>query len=135
MNLFQMNISTLQRYWFLWSLLGILFIAYLKPSIGKSGGLIAPEYTIKYVSTFFLFLLTGYSIKSQVNFIYLSLKLNLTSIYSFFLIIFKDLQKILLSIKIHSFIQFFTYFIMPFIFLLFKFILLKFGFNRYLADG
>ena len=61
-----MNLELLIRYWFLASLLFALLIAYAKPSFGKTGGPLSPEYTIKYFSAFLIFFFTGYSIKTQV---------------------------------------------------------------------
>ena len=57
----------IKRYWFLSSLLIILLVAFLKPNVGKNGGLLRPEWTIKYVSAFIIFFFTGYSIKAQVR--------------------------------------------------------------------
>jgi sodium/bile acid cotransporter 7 len=62
-----MKLEYLKRFWFLSSLVIVLVLAYLTPNIGKTGGIIRPEYTIKYISASIIFFFTGYSIKTQVR--------------------------------------------------------------------
>ena len=78
------NIENLKRsakkFWFFIVLVCILCFAYLIPNIGKSGGWIASQYTIKYCATFLLFFMTGFMVTTKVNEIKVNYFFNLINI-------------------------------------------------------
>jgi sodium/bile acid cotransporter 7 len=55
-----------KKFRFFSALTFVLILAYLMPSVGKTGGLIASQYTIKYFATCLLFFLTGFMINKNV---------------------------------------------------------------------
>ncbi|KAK9763194.1 LRR receptor-like serine/threonine-protein kinase RGI2 [Basidiobolus ranarum] len=58
--------STLKKQWFLISLMSGIIFAYLYPSLGRKGGPLKTEYTVKYGVVSLIFLLSGLSMKTRV---------------------------------------------------------------------
>ena len=103
--------SFLKEYWFYLSLPIGICLSYLNPSIGKSGGYIRSEWTIKYVCIIIVFFLNGLSI--EIN----------------------QFKKEILNIRLHLFIQIFSLFIIPFTIYSLRFILIKLNLNEMLIIG
>ncbi|CAG2203611.1 P7 [Mytilus edulis] len=82
-------VSLLRRHYFLTGIVFVIFFAHLFPHIGAKGGLLKPEITVKYVAVFIIFFNSGISIKTE------------------------DLTKAVLQIRIHLFIQCFTFIVFP----------------------
>ncbi|ORX92449.1 hypothetical protein K493DRAFT_338807 [Basidiobolus meristosporus CBS 931.73] len=83
-------VASLKRQWFLATLMcGILF-AYLYPSLGRKGGPLKTEYTVKYGVVFLIFLLSGLSMKTRV------------------------LARTLLMWRLHTVVQIISLFLIPF---------------------
>lgn len=82
-------VSLLKRHYFLTGIVFVIIFANLFPHIGAKGGLLKPEITVKYVAVFIIFFNSGISIKTE------------------------DLTKAVLQIRIHLFIQCFTFIVFP----------------------
>ncbi|CAG2238048.1 P7 [Mytilus edulis] len=82
-------VSLLRRHYFLTGIVFVILFAHLFPHIGAKGGLLKPEITVKYVAVFIIFFNSGISIKTE------------------------DLTKAVLQIRIHLFIQCFTFIVFP----------------------
>ena len=62
----RMIMSTfIAKNWFLIGLFLAIFLAKLEPSIGRKGGILMPEITIKYFAVCLIFLNSGLSLKSE----------------------------------------------------------------------
>ena len=55
----------LKKNWFLVGLILSILLAKLEPSIGKKGGILVPEITIKYFAVSLIFLNSGLSLKTE----------------------------------------------------------------------
>ncbi|KAL4230308.1 hypothetical protein ACF0H5_010691 [Mactra antiquata] len=84
-------ISTLRNNWFLIGIVVVIILAKLAPGIGSKGGILVPEITVKYFAVFIIFFNSGISLRSE------------------------DLGRALLQVKIHIFVQGFTFMLFPII--------------------
>ena len=104
-------LEKLAKNWFLVGIILVIFLAYLKPSIGLKGGPLKPEITIKYMAVSTIFFNSGLSLKTE------------------------QLTAALKQVKIHLFIQSFTFICIPlFIFCLKKVLYLS-DISVYLLHG
>lgn len=103
--------TLLKNYWFLIGLIFVIYLSYLFPDIGKSRGLIRSEWTIKWFSVCFIFLLSGLGLKT------------------------KDFRKEILHIRLHLFIQFVSFVFFPLFIYFLCFILQLFSFHSMLLVG
>ena len=55
----------LAKHWFIIGLCLVILLAKLEPSIGRKGGIIRPEFTVKYLAVSFIFLNSGLSLKTE----------------------------------------------------------------------
>ena len=79
----------IKKYWFLLSIVLVIFLADLAPWIGRSGGALHPEIVVKYFVVSLIFFNSGLSLKS------------------------KDLIDALLYAKLHLYVQGFSLFFIP----------------------
>ncbi|XP_022190136.2 sodium/bile acid cotransporter 7-B [Nilaparvata lugens] len=79
----------LRKYWFLLGILGAIFLAELVPSLGATGGPLKPEWTVKYVAVSLIFFLSGMSLS------------------------FSEMKATTSRIKVHFYIQAFTFLFIP----------------------
>lgn len=84
-------ISLLKRNWFLTGIVLVIIFARLLPQIGLKGGILKPEITVTYIAVFVIFFNSGISIKTE------------------------DLTKAILQIRLHLFVQCFTFVVFPFL--------------------
>ena len=104
-------LSFVGEYWFFLGLYVGISLSYLYPDLGKTGGYIRSEWTVKYGCIIFVFFLNGLSIKT------------------------KEFLKEILHIRLHLFIQFSSLCFIPFtIYFLHKFFL-KISLNEILVCG
>ena len=104
--------SFIRKYWFLLGLILVIGLAYLFPDVGKTGGYIRAEWSVKWGCVMFIFLLSGLSLRT------------------------KQLGKELLRIRLHLFIQIFSFVVIPFSVFGLVVLLTKFtSFNRILLIG
>ncbi|ESO99959.1 hypothetical protein LOTGIDRAFT_112710 [Lottia gigantea] len=86
-----MIIPILRKNWFLFGIVAVIILAKFAPGIGSKGGILYPEITVKYCAVFIIFFNSGISLKTE------------------------ELAKAVSQVKIHVFVQFFTYCFFPFI--------------------
>ncbi|XP_057308743.1 sodium/bile acid cotransporter 7-like [Hydractinia symbiolongicarpus] len=100
-----------RKNWFLYGI--VLFIAFAKiaPWIGKKGGPLYPQITIKYIAVSVIFFNSGLSLRSE------------------------DLKAAFFHYRLHLFIQMFTFAFIPAIISLFVKLLALVEFNEYLIRG
>lgn len=104
--------SFIRKYWFLLGLIIVIGLAYLFPDVGKTGGYIRAEWSVKWGCVMFIFFLSGLSLRT------------------------KQLGKELLRIRLHLFIQIFSFVFIPFSVFGLVVLLTKFtSFNRILLIG
>lgn len=106
-------LESFRRNWFLYSIVIFIIFAKFHPWIGRKGGPLYPEFTIKYVAVSVIFFISGLSLRTD------------------------DLTTAVFHYRLHAFIQTFTFFFFPiFIYILTK-IIEQFTFNqfRYLLTG
>ena len=84
-------IPFIRKYWFIMGLCIAICLAYLFPNIGKTGGYIRSEWTIKWGSVIFIFFLSGLSLQSR------------------------QIGKELIRIRLHILVQLYSLLIIPFI--------------------
>lgn len=81
--------SAVKKHWFLIGIVVVILSAKLNPSIGAKGGLLKPEYTVKYIAVSFIFFNSGLSLRSE------------------------DLTRAITRVRLHAFIQGFTLLFVP----------------------
>jgi len=99
-------LTVIEKHWFLMGLLFVLYLAYLFPQVGKTGGYIRSEWTVKWTCIILVFFLSGLSVKS------------------------KDLFKEILNIRVHLFIQIFSFLIIPLVVYQIALLVVKTSFNK-----
>ena len=58
-------LNLLRKNWFLVGLFSSILLAKMEPSIGRKGGILMPEITIKYFAVSLIFLNSGLSLKTE----------------------------------------------------------------------
>jgi sodium/bile acid cotransporter 7 len=101
----------LQKYWFFVGLILIIPLAYFFPNVGKTGGYIRSEWSIKWGCVMLIFFLSGLSVRT------------------------KELFKEFLHIRLHIFVQIYSLLIIPFIVYGLGLLLIKFSMNKILVFG
>ncbi|XP_052277241.1 sodium/bile acid cotransporter 7-like isoform X2 [Dreissena polymorpha] len=104
-------LSTIKKNWFLFGIIIVIFFAKIAPKIGAKGGILVPEVTVKYLAVAIIFFNSGVSLKSE------------------------DLGKALFQVRVHIFVQFFTFLLFPMLIFILVMFLQLVGFNRSLLDG
>lgn len=89
----------------------VILFAKVAPWIGKKGGFLYPEITVKYIAVSVIFLNSGVSLRTE------------------------DLKAALFNVKVHLFIQCFTFCFIPTIMYLIVNILMHTGMNAWLLKG
>ncbi|XP_077290647.1 sodium/bile acid cotransporter 7-B-like [Arctopsyche grandis] len=79
----------LKQHWFLLGIFFSILLAVLNPYIGAKGGPLKPEYTVKYGAVSIIFLLSGLTLNTE------------------------SLHKVFKQYRLHSFIQLFTFVLIP----------------------
>lgn len=82
-------LAAVKKHWFLIGIVAAILSAKLNPSIGAKGGLLKPEFTIKYLAVSFIFFNSGLSLRSE------------------------DLARAVTRVRLHAFIQCFTLLFVP----------------------
>eukprot|EP00045_Choanoeca_perplexa_P007563 m.69396 g.69396 ORF g.69396 m.69396 type:complete len:403 (+) comp14123_c0_seq1:736-1944(+) len=82
-------LSFFRKHWFLIGLVGVIVLANLAPSVGKKGGVLKPEWTVKYGAVFLIFFNSGLTLRSE------------------------DLRAAALQVRVHAVIQGFTLMLVP----------------------
>ncbi len=95
------TLSLLQTYWFFLGLILIIPLAYFFPNVGKTGGYIRSEWSIKWGCVILIFFISGLSIRT------------------------KELFKEFLHIRLHLLVQIYSLLIIPFIVYGFGLLLIK----------
>ncbi|CAF3233706.1 unnamed protein product [Rotaria sp. Silwood2] len=101
----------IRKYWFLVGLFISILLGYLFPNIGKTGGYIRSEWTVKYGCIIFIFFLSGLSLET------------------------KQLTKEIFHIRLHLLIQIYSLIITPFLVYALSLLLLKTSMNKILIFG
>lgn len=105
-------VDSLRKNWFMIGIVVFILFAKSAPWIGKKGGPLHPEYTIKYIAVGVIFFNSGLSLKSE------------------------DLKAALFHYRLHSFIQFFTFACFPLsLTFLLKYLPWKESLNEHLIKG
>ncbi|XP_053400296.1 sodium/bile acid cotransporter 7-like isoform X2 [Mercenaria mercenaria] len=103
--------ASIKKNWFLIGIVVVICLAKFAPEIGSKGGILMPEITVKYIAVFIIFFNSGVSLRSE------------------------DLGRALLQVKVHVFIQGFTFILFPvIIFTLVKFLSVG-EFNKHILEG
>ena len=103
--------SLLRKYWFLIGLICTIILAYLFPNVGKTGGYIRSEWTVKWGCIIFVFFLSGLSLRTR------------------------QLLRELLYIRLHIFTQLYSFLIIPFSIYGLGLLLMKLNVNKTLIFG
>ena len=103
--------SLIRKYWFLLGLVLVIVLAYLFPNVGRSGGYIRAEWSVKWGCVIFIFFLSGLSLRT------------------------KQLGQEILRVRVHLFVQIFSFLVIPFSVYGLVFLLIKSSFNRVLLIG
>ena len=82
-------LSNVKKHWFLIGIVAAILAAKASPSIGAKGGLLKPEYTVKYLAVSFIFFNSGLSLKTE------------------------DLTRAVTRVKLHACVQGFTLMFVP----------------------
>lgn len=82
-------IEKIKKNWFMIGLVGVILLSKIAPWIGKKGGILYPEITVKYIAVSIIFFNGGVSLRTE------------------------DLKAALFNVKVHVFIQCFTFCIIP----------------------
>lgn len=85
-----MFVASCIKNWFMIGIFVAVLMAKLEPSIGMKGGLLRPEYTIKYFAVALIFFNSGLSLKTE------------------------ELKNAITQVQLHTFIQSFTLIFIPF---------------------
>ncbi|UJR24737.1 hypothetical protein I4U23_006111 [Adineta vaga] len=101
----------IRKYWFLIGLIVAILMAYLVPNIGKTGGYIRSEWSVKYGCVIFIFFLSGLSLRTR------------------------QLVKEILHMRLHLFVQIFSLLIIPFTIYGLGLLLIRLNFNKILIIG
>ncbi|CAF1356168.1 unnamed protein product [Adineta ricciae] len=95
--------SLFRKYWFLIGLICTIILAYLFPNVGKTGGYIRSEWSVKWGCIIFVFFLSGLSLRTKQllrEFLYVRLHI-FTQVYSFLIIPFAIYGLGLLLVKLN----------------------------------
>ena len=104
-------IEKIKKNWFMVGIAAVIIFAKVAPWIGKKGGMLYPEITVKYIAVSIIFFNGGVSLRTE------------------------DLKAALFNVKAHIFIQCFTFcFIPTFMYFLVN-VLLQTGMNTWLLKG
>ncbi|CAF4071608.1 unnamed protein product [Rotaria sordida] len=101
----------IRKYWFLIGLPISILIAYSFPNVGKTGGYIRSEWTVKYGCIILIFFLQGLSLRT------------------------KQLANEVLRIRLHIFIQIYSFIIVPFLVYALSLLLTRTSMNKTLIFG
>lgn len=105
------TLESFRRNWFLYSIVVFIILAKFHPWIGRKGGPLNPEFTIKYVAVSVIFFISGLSLRTD------------------------DLTAAIFHYRLHAFIQIFTFIVFPILMFLLTEIFNQFRFNYYLLTG
>lgn len=94
-------VAVLFKNWFLCGIVLFILLAWADPEIGKKGGPLHPEFTVKYFAVGFIFFNSGLSLKSE------------------------ELKRAVMQVKLHVFVQSFTLLFVPIFMYFFKSVLAK----------
>lgn len=101
----------MRRNWFLCGILFVILMAKFYPEIGSKGGILKPEITIKIFAVSIIFFNSGISLRTE------------------------DLTKALLQIKVHLFIQCFTFILFPMAMMILVALLETGPFDKLILEG
>ena len=104
-------IDNFRKNWFLYAIVVFIIFAKFYPWIGRKGGPMYPEFTIKYIAVSVIFFISGLSLKTE------------------------DLTAAIFHYRLHAFIQIFTFVFIPAAIFLLTEIFNQFRFNYYLLTG
>ncbi|CAF0951803.1 unnamed protein product [Rotaria sp. Silwood1] len=104
-------LSIVGKYWFLIGLLISILLGYCFPNVGKTGGYIRSEWTVKYGCIIFIFFLSGLSLQTR------------------------QLTKEIFHIRLHLFIQVYSFIIIPFLVYALSLLLSRTSMNKILIFG
>lgn len=104
-------LSLPQKQWFLIGLVFSIFLAYLFPDVGKTGGYIRAEWSIKWGCVILIFFLSGLSVRT------------------------KQLVKEFLHIRLHLLVQIYSFLIIPFTLYNLGLLLTRLSINKTLIVG
>ncbi|KAJ8297621.1 hypothetical protein KUTeg_024152, partial [Tegillarca granosa] len=105
------TISLVRRNWFLCGILFVILMAKFYPEIGSKGGILKPEITVKIFAVSIIFFNSGISLRTE------------------------DLTKALLQIKVHLFIQCFTFILFPMAMMILVALLETGPFDKLILEG
>ncbi|XP_060084300.1 sodium/bile acid cotransporter 7-B-like [Ylistrum balloti] len=104
-------LSILRSNWFIIGIVLVIISAKFDPDIGSKGGILKPEITVKYVAVFIIFFNSGLSLKTE------------------------EFTKAIFQVKIHVFIQGFTFIIFPLLMQTLATLLASGPFDKHLIEG
>jgi len=104
-------LPNIRKYWFLAGLIFAICLAYLFPNVGKTGGYIRSEWSVKLGCVIFIFFLSGLSLRTR------------------------QLAKEFLHIRLHVLVQIYSLIIIPFTVYGLGLLLIKFSLNKTLIVG
>merc|ERR1711990_472071 len=113
-NNFRMNliVQAIIKNWFLCGIVLFILLAWADPTVGMKGGPLHPEITIKHIAVSFIFFNSGLSLKTE------------------------ELKRAIMQVKLHCFVQGFTFIFVPiFIFFLTNILLTVTSLDPYLIAG
>ncbi|CAH1987477.1 unnamed protein product [Acanthoscelides obtectus] len=101
----------LQKNWLLVGILGCIFVAAIYPDLGSKQGPLRTEYSVKYGAVFIIFLISGLSLQTE------------------------DIFSTLQQLKLHLFIQLYTFLFIPVFTQAFVWLLSFFGIHSWVLKG
>ncbi|KAK6172988.1 hypothetical protein SNE40_016531 [Patella caerulea] len=105
-------LGILIKNWFLIGIVVVILLAKIGPGVGSKGGMLYPEITVKYLAVSIIFFNSGISLKTE------------------------ELAKAIYQVKLHVFVQSFTYCLFPLLVkLLIMFLDIVVPFEKLLLDG
>ncbi|CAF0952741.1 unnamed protein product [Adineta ricciae] len=104
-------IPIIRKYWFLVGLILAILFAYLFPNVGKTGGYIRSEWSVKLGCVMFIFFVSGLSLRTR------------------------QLVQEILHIRLHGFVQIYSLLIIPFIVYGLCLLLVRLSLNKTLVIG
>ncbi|XP_069129855.1 sodium/bile acid cotransporter 7-B-like [Argopecten irradians] len=104
-------LNILRSNWFIIGIILVILFAKFDPGIGSKGGILKPEITVKYFAVFIIFFNSGLSLKTE------------------------EFAKAILQVKIHAFIQGFTFILFPLLMQTMATLLAPGPFDRHLIEG
>ncbi|XP_033742020.1 sodium/bile acid cotransporter 7-B-like isoform X2 [Pecten maximus] len=104
-------LNILRSNWFIIGIVLVIILAKFEPGIGSKGGILKPEITVKYFAVFIIFFNSGLSLKTE------------------------EFTKAIFQVKIHIFIQGFTFIIFPLLMQTMAILLSPGPFDRHLIEG